>query len=411
MPKGYPLGTPPDSSSLGIKRPKKQDGVLYISSFLTVSMAPRKRRREQKKTPQISDAVKEAIEKGYTDIAFPGAFGGVERLRTYLKKRKNLRVSINTIKKVLEQLPVYQMHVLSKRRFQRRRLKVAGAGIEFQADLAHMPEVDHYNYFLLMVDLWSNYVYVKALKTKTEKEMKQAFDAIFEENHLPKFSGIGTDAGTEFTSLKDYFEQRNAHLYIRRGPNKAFQAENFIRIFKHVLYRYLRYELTNNWPLALQKVADQLNHRRQKNLGVYTPADLQEPTNDPHSRDFMNQKFAGNLPTQKEPKYTPKTDVKPLRVNSFVYVLEKRGAFDKGFDLQRGTIYKIYGVDKTQKPFLYRLKEIDGTPVSGRFYGAELKPAPNPSKIKHGIADTLDEKFIGKKKYILVRWAFYPDKK
>ena len=384
--------------------------------------------RRKKTVRDIPVHVKDAIEKGYTDISFPGAFGGLNRLRTYLKKKKNVRVGLKTIKKVLESLPVYQMHVLSKRRFQRRRLKAAGAGIEFQADLAHMPEINDYRYFLLMVDLWSNYIYVKPLKTKTEEEVQRAFDEIFEENDLPKFSGIGTDGGTEFTSLKDYFKDKGAHLYVRRGPNKAFQDENFIRIFKNVLYRYLRFELTNNWPLALQKVAVLINNRRQKNLGPYTPAELNSPTNDPESRDFMERKFAGELPSQKEVKVQKDADASelpsqkevnlpkdvdkhPFPVKSFVYLLEKRGTFDKSFDMQRGTIYKITSVDKTEHPYLYRLQEIDGTPLSGRYYGAELKSAPNPSKIKHGIADTLDEKYIGKKRYILVRWAFYPDKK
>ena len=355
---------------------------------------------------RLTDREKEIIEKAYTDISFPGAFGGLNRLREYLRQKKKILVTAAEIKSVLKNVPVYQMHVLAATRFRRRRYTVDGAGIQFQADLAEMPRYGDYKYFLLMVDLYSTFVYVVALTNKTSKAVQNALESIITENRLIKFSGLGTDSGGEFTGVRQYLKNRGASLYIRRGRNKAFQAENFIRIFKHALYRYLRYKKTQNWPKALPLVAKQLNNRRQRNLGPYTPSDLNSPLSDPKTRSFMNRKFSQPSVSKKNEK--KETFYKP---GDTVYISFLKGQFDKGYDTQRGAIYFIDTVDKKDRPYLYRLKEQDGTVLKGLYYANELYPAPDPDSISHEIRRIVDERRDknGKKEY-LVRWMFYPKK-
>ena len=312
------------------------------------------------------------------------------------------------------------MHTLSRTRFKRRRLSAAGAGIQFQADLAEMPTFNDFSHFLLMVDLWSNFVYVEPLKSKSSAEVKKAFEKIFSENNLEKFTGIGTDKGTEFTANRKFFEEKGGHLYVQYGKNKAFQAETFIRIFKAVLYRYIRFKRSQDWPGALPKVAAQLNNRRQKNLGRFTPADLNSPQADPGSREYMKKKFQGkrlSLRKERKDKLPPSEtmrgkgeDKRDFKVNDFVYITADKKTFDKGFDMQRGAIYKITGVDTTVRPYLYQLKEEDGTPLERKYYGENLKYAPNPDDIDHGVERIVDEKMENGVKKYKVRWSFYPEK-
>ena len=356
---------------------------------------------------RLSARVRRQIEEAYVDLGFPGAFGGVLRLAKNLREMKGLDVGAQDVKRVLEKLPVYQMHMLSRTRFRRRRLKAAGAGIQFQGDLAQMSEHNGFRYFLLLVDLYSNYVYVRAVKSKTGGSVRAAFSSIFKDNQLFKFTGLGTDGGREFTSNRTFLKKLGIELYIRRGPNKAQQAENFIRIFKSVLYRHLRFSRTKNWPGALQRVADQLNHRRQKNLGPYRPADINSPFADPQTRDFMKKKFAGS-PAERGKKWPRE---KTFRLGQFVYVSYPKGKLDAGFDVQRGTIFRVGRVDRSERPYMYTLDELDGTEVERHFYAAELKSAPNPASIEHEIDNILDEKTTpGGKRLYLVSWTHYPKK-
>ena len=283
------------------------------------------------------------------------------RLRKYLRNNKKLLVTPEEIKDVLKNVPVYQMHVLASNRFRRRRYSADGAGIQFQADLAEMPRYNGYKYFLLMVDLYSTYIYVKALKNKTSLAVRKALEDIIKDNKLIKISGIGTDSGGEFLGNRKFLKRLGASLYVRRGKNKAFQAENFIRIFKGVLYRYLRFHKSQNWPEAIPSVAKQLNTRQQKNLGPYTPADLNSPLADPYTRDFMRKKFAGGKGSKNVKKETF------YEIDDPVYISFQKGKFDKGYDVQRGAIYFINKVDKKSRPYLYQLREQDGTIVKGLF--------------------------------------------
>ena len=355
----------------------------------------------------MSHIPKQLILDAYTDVEFPGAFGGLERFQKSLIKEKNIKVSLSDIEKVLEKLPVYQIHALSKHHFKRRKLTAKGAGIDFHADLGYMPEFDGYKYFLLLVDLYSNFIYVEPLKGKTAEDVKRAFVRLFKKNKFDKFSSLGTDSGGEFTANRTFFKSKKIELYVRRGQNKAFQAENYIRIFKRVLYKYLRYKRSQNWPKAIAKTVAQVNNRRQKNLGPFTPQQINSPLNDVESRDVIKR----SRPIPGESKNP--TNVKgEFKINQFVYVNFLKQPLYKGFDTQRGTIYKIKSVDRTKKPYLYTLKELDGTSVEGKYYSAELKRAPNPEHIEHEIGEILKEKTdedTGKKTYF-VKWLFYPSK-
>ena len=348
--------------------------------------------------------MRERVIKAYTDIRFPGSFGGLGRFNRYLKEKEKINISRLQLKDILEKVPVYQVHVLTKRRFPRRKLTAKGAGIDFHADLAYMPEYEGFKYFLLLVDLYSNYVYVVPLKDKSSSSVKKGFEKIFEDNFLFKFSTLGTDAGTEFTANRDYFKSRNIELYTRRGQNKAFQAENYIRIFKSALYKYLRFKRSQNWPDALPKIVDQLNLRRQKSLGPFTSEDINSPFNDPHSRELIRRKKAAG------PSLPSSSHEEGLKEKDYVYVNFKRELLFKGFDTQRGAIFRIYRVDRSTTPFLYSLRELNGTKVSGHFYASELKKAPNPNSVHHEISEILGECKRRGRKELLVKWMHYPSK-
>ena len=344
----------------------------------------------------------------YSDAAFQGSFGGVNRFRDYLSRKENISLTFTEARNILREVPNYEMHVANKANFKRRHIRYKGAGIDFQADLGFMPKFGRFSTFLLVVDLYSNYIYVEALLSKTAEAVKKALNKIIQENRLFKVTSLGTDAGGEFIGNREFLKSKNITLITLRGKNKAFQAENFIRIFKSALYKYLRFHHSKDWPRATPIITRLLNTRRQKNLGPFTPADINSPFEDPVSRPALEKLRRSRHEKEESKMKTKEPDY--LKINSFVYLGYQKATLYKGFQTKRGAIYKIVAADRSQRPYLYTLAERDGTKLDGKYYGAELKKAPNPAKIDHEIDEVLKQRTVNGKKEYFVKFLYYPDK-
>ena len=104
----------------------------------------------------------------------PGSFGGVETLRRHTgKPRKD-------VIKYLARQDAYAMHRPSSRRFPRRRTYSKGIDDLFQIDLADMSNLSAYNdgyrYLLNCIDVFTKRAWSLPLKTKTGREVSNAFE-------------------------------------------------------------------------------------------------------------------------------------------------------------------------------------------------------------------------------------------
>ena len=77
----------------------------------------------------------------------------------------------------------------------------------WEADLAFVQDVakenDGVNYLLVVIDVFSKYVWVRPMKNKTAHSLLEAFDSILSEGRKPE--KLRTDKGTEF--LNETFQQ------------------------------------------------------------------------------------------------------------------------------------------------------------------------------------------------------------
>ena len=89
----------------------------------------------------------------------------------------------------------------------------------WEADLAFIQDVakgnDGVNYLLVVIDVFSKYVWVRPMKNKTARSLLEVFDSILRKGRKPE--KLRTDKGTEF--LNETFQQ-----YLKR---KTF---NFIQL-------------------------------------------------------------------------------------------------------------------------------------------------------------------------------------
>ena len=58
--------------------------------------------------------------------------------------------------------------------------------VSFQIDVCYVPKIQGFCYALVVVDQYSNFLYVKPLKKKSAESVRKALDEIIEENKLFK---------------------------------------------------------------------------------------------------------------------------------------------------------------------------------------------------------------------------------
>ena len=102
------------------------------------------------------------------------------KIYEYLKKKNSLHVpSIYKIRKWLERNDNYTLQKPVRRKFKRARVLVSEPYEQYDADIADLSslagENDKYRYILVVIDIFSRYLWLEPLRTKTGKEVLNAF--------------------------------------------------------------------------------------------------------------------------------------------------------------------------------------------------------------------------------------------
>jgi hypothetical protein len=138
----------------------------------------------------------EEILKHYKDENFPGSAGSAKVLQVFLQSKFNEYVPLHRLYKILQSQPFYIYSIAPMRKFPRRQYDVKGYLELFQADLAEMYPKDGYKYFLLVTDIFSSKIWTIPLKSKTNADVKKAFEGLFD--HLGATpTQLSTDQGNK----------------------------------------------------------------------------------------------------------------------------------------------------------------------------------------------------------------------
>jgi len=114
----------------------------------------------------------------YGDPKAPGSFGGIQNVRRYGGEVKNLPRN-----------DAYTLHKSARVRFHRRKTYSKGPGDLFQIDLVDLGNIsslnDGYRYLLTCLDVFSKRAWAVATKTKTGREVSQAYEKILADGYKP----------------------------------------------------------------------------------------------------------------------------------------------------------------------------------------------------------------------------------
>jgi|GWRWMinimDraft_6_1066014.scaffolds.fasta_scaffold19901_1 hypothetical protein len=275
----------------------------------------------------------------YNDPMFDGSFSGVKTFRDFLYAEKNELIPEKRLFDILKKDKNYLLHMKPTRKFPTRPYDVQSFGNCVQIDLAEMPQFEGYKYFLVAIDVFSKHLYTRALKSKSAKEVGEAFESINDEFKTPIYK-LESDQGQEFVANKNLFKRLGIYFHLKVGRNKASFVEASIAMIKRKLYMMLRSQLSQNWPYFLDITVTSLNKRHVKALGGVAPIEINSFVDDVKIRDAQDKNqvkpyIEPNFEDQQKLQASYKPSRKyPFDVGDYVYLDLQRSPFDKGYDMQ-----------------------------------------------------------------------------
>lgn len=336
------------------------------------------------------------LEKLYYDPSSPSAFSGARRL---VEEGKKHGVPKKKVEQWLSKQDAYTLHKKVTRKFRKRSYVLVAPGDLWQADLADLSnlaqENDGFKYWLVVIDTFTKFVWVKLQRDKTATCTTDAFAAILDESSQTP-NNVNTDKGTEFTNARfqALLASRGINFYTSENPDtKAAFAERVIRTLKEKLYRFLTHKHSQRYIDNLDEIVQSYNNAVHSATGV-KPVDVSADNEDLVRRQL--QQNSQNGPSRK-PRYSAGDRVRITRGSK---------AFRKGYSpAWTEEIFSIAHVLQTE-PSTYSLQDFAGENIKGSFYENELQKVAK--KQVYRIERIIRTRKINNVSESLVKWLGYP---
>ena len=214
------------------------------------------------KIKRSSDELNRFLSRVYVSPKHAASFSGLDKLYR-MAKNQFPSVTRKEIQKWAENNLSYSLHKPSRRTFKRNKVYAPEIDSLWEADLAFVQDVakenDGVNYLLVIIDVLSKYVWVRA--------MKNAFDSILSEGRKPE--KLRTDKGTEIVneSFQQYLKKKGIQFYTANNEPKASVVERVNRTLKSKLYRYFTAVNSLRYIDVLQDLVDSYNNTYHRSIG------------------------------------------------------------------------------------------------------------------------------------------------
>lgn len=276
----------------------------------------------------------------------------------------------------------------------------SGPGHGYQMDILIYSTYEYkgWKYMFVLIDIYSRYAQVRAMKSRTMKTWMEAFEDCLKKNQqllnkeeYPRF--INSDNEFAKSTMQEYCKKHNIQLRLSEPEeiNKNAIVERFNRTLREKIHKYRFTSGDINWPSYLQQIVEGYN------------TTLHSTTKQTPYEVFTGQKASEQIIHISTP---------PLDVGHAVRIIKKKKVFDKG-DINRLStqVYTIeskhgkkYGLEpvtkdsgaditttatnRTYKP--YELKRVDAVQTWKPYVTSEgVFNTKNPKKVMKNIQHTL----------------------
>jgi uncharacterized membrane protein YfhO len=239
------------------------------------------------------------------------------------------------------------------------------------ADLVDMPKENlgrsgKYKFILTVIDLYTRYAWGIALRDKTGQTVKDAFEKIFKSsNRKPK--KLWCDLGKEFynKTMKSFLNEHNIELYSTYNEGKSVYAERLNRTLKQIMWKKFTTQGNQKWVKILNSVLEYYNNKIHSSIKMSPneaskyPEKIKEIINDNNYENEINM-----TKRQNKPKF---------KVGDRVRIYKWKNHFEKSYTAKWTLeVFKISEVVPSS-PTTYRIKDLSGEEIEGRFYSNQLQ--------------------------------------
>lgn len=366
------------------------------------------------KPPRLLDARQRTtyLEDLYNRGDFGGGYGGTRALYDAVKKAGAYTVSFDEIKEFLRTKESYTAFKRVRKNFKRPRVIVSDKNQQWDCDTLNLSFYTKYNegysHVLVCIDIFTRYLFTRALKNLKADSIKEAFAEIFAYNEPPK--SIRTDLGSEFANsvVKNFFAANNIRYFNSLNEVKSNYAERVIQTLRVRIGRAMKARHTFNWTDALQDITIGYNESKHRMINC-TPLEAmclkerallwhwQYLRNDAATETGNSAPFALDVGDRVRLSYLPKT----FR--------------DRAYDEKWGSeIFTITRRKMSQGFQKYYLKDMQNEPVLGSFYKEELVKTDERDDGQYQIEAILGERYTGRgrnrKLEYKIKWRGWPKK-
>ena len=260
-------------------------------------------------------------------------------------------------------------------------------------------ENKNFGYFILAIDVFSRFIWTKAIKTPSGKEAKEAIQSFLERGRKPL--KIRSDKGTEFLNkiVQNFLKSEGIDHFVTQNEVKANFAERGIQTLKAKITRYLRANQTHEWVSVLQKITDSYNnsvHRSIKQApGSVTKKD---------ETKLWRVLYSLRKPNIKKIKYK-------FELGDIVRISKLRKAFQRYYSEHwTNELFILKGRSLKQYIPSYSLTDYAGAKIEGIFYEEELQKVHIDENTLYNIEKVKEEREEGGRSESLVSWVGWPEK-
>ena len=332
------------------------------------------------------------MESVYCNPPHPGSFTGVANLQRYAG------VDRLTAQNFLSSRDAYTMHRPTRLRFPRRRTYAKGIDDLFQIDLIDLSSLSAYNsgyrYLLMCIDVFSKYAWSLPLKTKTGREVAEAFEKILGERKCTLLQG---DKGAEWLNapFRQMLERHGIKFYTSENDDiKASVVERLNRTIKERMWRYFTHRNTRRYEDVLQDIMHSYNNTFHRSIGM-KPSEVNASN---------EQKIRERLYPLKPKTFSFKYDV-----GDEVRISVRRQPFDKSYTGNWSEELFTVAAKHPTVPVTYGLKDLADEDIKGKFYEQELQKVAKTDRVYVVEKILKTRKRAGKIEYF-VKWRSYPEK-
>ena len=347
------------------------------------------------------------LKKIYYDPASPASFSGPGKLYMYVKKHWKYNISKYRIQKWLQRQEPYSLQRPLRRPMNRTHIVVVGIEDQWSADLMDMVKFSKYNdgfsYILVVIDVFSRYLWLQKLKDKKGHSVASAFEDIFKGGRQP--NRIRTDLGQEFKSrlVQSVFKSAGIRHFYAYNEVKSFVSERAIKSIKTKIYRYFAYKQSYRDIDKLQRFAKGYNNTIHSSIDM-PPAQV----NKIKEETVCISTFLANH--KKGP-----TKFKHFRfrfkIGDRVRITHLGNIFTRQYDDKwTGGIFAIAQRFWRQGVPVYRIKDYNGEYIKGTFFQSELQNIAVKNSNLWKVEKVLRTKGTGQNKQYLVKWLQWPSK-